>query len=90
MQIVWDEPKRRLNLAKHGLDFADLTGAFFLAAIVAPARDGRYMAIGPLGADLVAVVFSALGREGVSVISLRAASRSERRQYDATPRTPDP
>lgn len=89
MQIVWDEPKRRLNLAKHGHDFADLTGAFFLGAMVAPARDGRYMAIGPLKADLVSVVFSLLGREGISVISLRAASRSERRQYDARTRIPD-
>ena len=29
MMIVWDEPKRPNNLAKHGLDFADLDEMFF-------------------------------------------------------------
>lgn len=29
MRLVWDEPKRQQNIAKHGLDFADLTSAFF-------------------------------------------------------------
>jgi hypothetical protein len=29
MKIVWDEPKRLTNLAKHGLDFADLDTDFF-------------------------------------------------------------
>lgn len=31
MKIVWDEPKRKANFAKHGLDFATLTEAFFAA-----------------------------------------------------------
>lgn len=44
--IVWDEPKRQSNLAKHGLDFADLDEAFFLSALVVPAKNGRHMAIG--------------------------------------------
>ncbi|WP_241656476.1 BrnT family toxin [Sphingomonas oligophenolica] len=44
--IVWDEPKRQRNLAKHDLDFADLDEWFFLEAITAPAKDGRYIAIG--------------------------------------------
>lgn len=76
--IVWDEPKRLTNLAKHGLDFADLTEAFFLAAMVVPAKNGRYMAIGRLADGTVAVVFATLGTEGVSVISMRPASQRER------------
>jgi uncharacterized DUF497 family protein len=32
MKIVWDEPKRLINLAKHGLDFADLDTNFFSEA----------------------------------------------------------
>ncbi|WP_295049215.1 hypothetical protein [uncultured Paracoccus sp.] len=44
--IVWDEPKRLTNLAKHGLDFAELDETFFLAAMVVPARNGRHMAKG--------------------------------------------
>jgi uncharacterized DUF497 family protein len=78
MMIVWDEPKRRSNLAKHGLDFADLDEDFFLDSMVVPARDGRHMAIGRLANGVIAVVFAVLGAEGISVISMRPASRKER------------
>ena len=78
MMIVWDEPKRRSNLAKHGLDFADLDEAFFLSSMVVPAQQGRHMAIGRLADGTIAVVFALLGTEGVSVISMRPASRRER------------
>lgn len=76
--IVWDEPKRQTNLAKHGLDFADLDETFFLASVVVPAKNGRYMAIGRLADGTVAVVFATLGTEGVSVISMRPTSKKER------------
>ncbi len=36
------------------------------------------MAIGPLADGVIAVVFVVLGSEGVSVISMRPASRKER------------
>ena len=76
--IVWDEPKRQTNLANHGLDFADLEEWFFLEAVTVPAKEGRHMAIGRLGDGTIAVVFALLGTEGVSVISMRPASRKER------------
>ena len=78
LMIVWDEPKRQTNLAKHGLDFADLDERFFLASVVVPAKGGRHMAIGHLADGTITVVFAALGVEGVSVISMRPASRKER------------
>jgi uncharacterized DUF497 family protein len=78
MWIVWDETKRRQNLAKHALDFASLTVEFFEASTIYPAKDGRFVAIGKLGGDAVAVVFSRLGSEAVSIISMRPASRKER------------
>ena len=76
--IVWDESKRQRNLAKHGLDFADLDEWFFLEAITAPAKNGRHIAIGRLHDGTIAVVFALLGSEAVSVISMRPASRKER------------
>lgn len=80
MKIVWDEPKRIVNLARHGLDFASLTVEYFEAATVYPAKAGRFLAIGELnGRIVVAVVFKPLGYEAVSVISMRPASRKERR-----------
>ena len=48
MMITWDAPKRQTNLAKHGLDFADLDEAFFLSSVVVPAKESRHMAIGRL------------------------------------------
>ncbi len=78
MQIVWDDAKRAANLAKHGLDFA-----FFETATIIFARKPRFMAIGMHSGKLVIVViFSALGREGVSIISMRPASVKERKLYD--------
>lgn len=77
--ITWDEPKRTANLAKHGLDFADLDEAFFLSAVVVPAKAGRYMAVGRLADGTIAVVFALLGSEGVAVVSMRPASFKERK-----------
>lgn len=78
MMIVWGEPKRLSNLAKHGLDFVDLDEGFFLLSMVVPAKNGRHMAIGRLANGTIAVVFAVLGSQGVSVISMRPASRKER------------
>ncbi len=77
MIIVWDEPKRLANIDKHGIDFAVIGEEFFISAIVLPAKDGRYAAIGNLDGVIV-VIFVALGSEGVSIVSARAASRQER------------
>ncbi|CAO3372938.1 BrnT family toxin [Azospirillum argentinense] len=79
MMIVYDPPKREANLLKHGLDFADLEdGAFFETAVVRPAKDGRFMAIGRLADGTISVVFALLGTEGISIISMRPASKKER------------
>lgn len=79
MRITYDAPKRAANLLKHGLDFADLEdGAFFETALVRPAKQGRFMAIGRLADGTVSVVFALLGREGISIISMRPASKKER------------
>jgi uncharacterized DUF497 family protein len=79
MVITWDERKRLANLAKHGLDFADLTPEFFEASIVVAAKADRYLAIGRVGnVYFAAVVFAPLGSEAVSVVSMRPASKKER------------
>lgn len=83
MRIVWDEPKRLANLDKHGLDFADLNETFFDTALVLPShnRNKRWVAVGVSVRGVIVVVFARLGREGVSIISMRPASRSERKLY---------
>lgn len=81
MKILWDEAKRLANLEKHGLDFADLTEAFFETALVRRSYGKRWFAIGPDARGIIAVVFATLGREAVSVISMRRASQNERKLY---------
>jgi uncharacterized DUF497 family protein len=82
IEITFDDVKRASNKAKHGLDFADLTVAFFDAATIFDAKDERLMAVGWLGDRVVTVIFRPLGTEAVSVVSMRRASRKERRQFE--------
>jgi uncharacterized DUF497 family protein len=78
MRISFDERKRQLNLAKHGLDFEDLDIDYFVNSVVVPAKLGRFMAIGILANDVIATVFAKLGAQGLSIVSMRPASRKER------------
>jgi uncharacterized protein len=62
------------------LDFADLNETFFDNALVIPShsKSKRWVAIGVSIRGVVVVVFARLG---VSIISMRPASRSERKLY---------
>jgi uncharacterized DUF497 family protein len=82
MQIVWDEPKRLANLFKHGLDFAALDEEFFERAVFYQARAPRLRAIALQDERMITVIFTLLGSEAISVISMRPASVAERRLYD--------
>ena len=84
MILTWDEPKRLANIDKHGLDFAELTEAFFLNAFVIAAREPRFKAIGRMGDDTgLVVVFAPLGTQALSIVSMRRASKHERALIDA-------
>ncbi|MGR3485883.1 MAG: BrnT family toxin [Paracoccaceae bacterium] len=76
--IVWDEPKRAANLAKHGIDFADIGAEFFLSALVTDARSPRRKALGILDGQELVVVFQVYGTEAISIISARRAGRRDR------------
>lgn len=89
MRIVIDEPKRRSNLAKHGIDQRDVEVEFdFAIAAIRPthsSRTGRkrFKAIGPMSRHgIVVIVFSPLGTEAIGLISVRTANRKERTLYD--------
>jgi uncharacterized protein len=83
VKIVWDEPKRLANLEKHGLDFADLNELFFDSALIVPShgKARRWVGIGVNIRGVIVVVFARLGREGISIISMRPASKDERKRY---------
>jgi hypothetical protein len=61
------------------MDFASLTVEYFENAIVLPASERRFRAVGKLEGGNVVVIFAALGTEAVSIISMRPANRNERR-----------
>lgn len=82
LRLVWDPPKRLANLDKHQLDFETLTVGFFARAVLRPAKRGRLQAIGYLNSRPVSVIFAMLGREAISIISLRPAKPQERKLVD--------
>ncbi|MGR6431829.1 BrnT family toxin [Rhizobium sp. PAMB 3174] len=66
-------------MEKHGFDFADLDLDFFGSATTFPVEKGRFMAVGLFRSAAITVVFSVLGSEAISIVSMRPASRKERR-----------
>jgi uncharacterized DUF497 family protein len=72
--------KRVQNLEKHGMDVADLDLEFLLGGVVVSAKAGRFKVSGRWGLTAITVVFKPTGREAISIISMRPASRSERKQ----------
>jgi uncharacterized DUF497 family protein len=82
MRIVWDEPKRLANIVNHEMDFADLDETFFERAVITPVKFDRLAAVGRHHNGIILVVFAKLGTEAFSVISMRPASRKERKLID--------
>ncbi len=86
MDYEWDGNKARLNLRKHGVDFADAATVFADDyALTIPddyPDEDRFVTIGmdALGRILV-VVFTWRGRR-IRIISARKAESHERKQYE--------
>ena len=84
--ITWDEAKRVSNLAKHGVDFAEVAHFDFATALheVDDREDYgelREIAIGWCGARLCFLVFVRRGDDELRVISFRKATKQEVRRY---------
>lgn len=84
MKFVWDELKRETNLRKHRMDFAEAGSVDWNSAVIQPSYGGRFLAVVPYGDGLIAIAFARLGTEAFSIISMRPASRRERRLYGET------
>jgi len=79
----WDEEKRRTNLRKHGIDFADAARVLDGPTVIRRSdRHGevRYQVIGVVEGREVALACS-LESERCRIISARRARRDERRKY---------
>lgn len=85
MRYEWDEAKREANLQKHGLDFVDAEFVFEGVTVTIEDRrldygEQRFVTFGVLGRILVAVVHTERA-EAVRIISIRKATRSEKKSY---------
>ena len=85
MEFEWDEAKRAANLAKHGLDFADASQFDWLSAVMSPDLrfaygEERFIALGTLAGEVVAIAFTLRG-DIRRIVSFRPASRKERGRY---------
>ena len=83
--FTWDEKKRKLNLAKHGVDFRDASAIFDGPLVtVEDTREGygepRYIALGLLHGVVVSVTYTER-RDEVRLISIRKALKHETRFF---------
>jgi uncharacterized DUF497 family protein len=85
MRYEWDEAKRRINLTRQGIDFAELAPVFENAPVtIVDDRydygESRYWTLGLLNGRLISI--SHTWTEGViRIISARRATRNEEIKY---------
>lgn len=85
MYYTWDENKRQINLATHGLDFADAHKVFEGAIILFEDNrfdygEQRMVAIGLLDITVVVVVHVD-DDDTIRIISMRRATKNEQKLY---------
>jgi len=81
MKFTWDEAKRKGNLAKHGLDFADARMVFSGPTFTFPDSrfdygEERFVTMGLLDAEVVVIVHTETANE-IRVISMRMGTANE-------------
>jgi len=90
MNFEWDEAKNRVNIRKHGFDFADAEEMFRGILLIRPDTredygEERWIGIGMLARGTLAFVVFSEPIEGlIRIISLRRAKYAERKEYEKT------
>jgi uncharacterized protein len=83
--FAWDETKRRANLRKHGIDFADAEEIFsgFTLSVEDTRQvygEQRLLTLGLLQDQVVSVTHTERG-DDIRIISIRKATKHEARYY---------
>jgi uncharacterized protein len=85
MRFEWDEKKRRTNIARHGIDFADLAPLF--GGLTITLLDDRYdygefrfITLGMLKGMAITIAHTET-EEVIRIISARKATRYEEENY---------
>lgn len=87
MKFEWDENKHQNNLRKHGIDFQEAYEIFnnpILRRIDSRFDYGeaRWTALGMTHKRVVLVVYTELDEETIKIISIRKATKNERKTYE--------
>ena len=87
MKLSWDEDKRRRTLKERGLDFARCSEVFEgpTLSFEDDRRDygeQRWVTVGLLDTRLVCIVSTDVSDECTRIISMRDATRRERKLYE--------
>jgi len=90
MKLTFDPGKNRLNIKKHGIDFADVDGVFYdPSAMTREDKDHEEARFVTLGMDglgrLLVVAYTYRGEDEIRVFSARFAEPRERRIYEDEP-----
>ena len=85
MKYIWDETKRRANLRKHGLDFANAQTVFAGPTFTIPDSrfdygEERFVTIGLLNADAAVIVHTETATE-IRIISMRKGTANEQKIF---------
>ena len=87
MKVEWDEDKNRSNIRKHGFHFAEAVEMFRGPLLVQPDTredygEVRWIGSGMIQGRLAFVAFAERPEGTVRIISLRRATREERKEYE--------
>jgi uncharacterized DUF497 family protein len=87
MKFEWDEPKRKLNLKNHGIDFEDITSIFDAPMLTAldsreDYGEDRWIGVGIVRNIVLVIVFTERGNDKIRIISARKATKNERQAFD--------
>ena len=85
MRFIWEEAKRKSNLAKHGYDFADAHRVFESPLVLAEDRrddygEQRMLALGLLD-DVLLLIAHVENDDSIRIISMRKATKHETNDY---------
>ncbi|MDG0023271.1 BrnT family toxin [Trinickia sp. Y13] len=87
MEFEWDERKNRINILKHGIDFADAIDVFNHPVLTA--FDGREdygeerrIALGWMKAIMAVVVYVERYGPVIRIVSARKATKHEVKRYE--------
>ena len=89
VRFEWNETKRKANIAKHGIDFLDVSEMFSSLMLVGPDSrkdygETRKVGFGFIRGRLMAVAFTERTPNLIRIISARKANTREETYYQET------